>query len=228
MFSGDLRYMLPVMIDEVTGLDLPFLIPNNAAAQRYLASSLLDEARQKVLDYRRIHFLSMNAFRGPERMMAATRPVNALIDLNGMKLAIFPGPTKAGVQLWSALGVTVVDVDWADVPAALRQHQIDGVIAPDLSSLVAAGIPQLAPNIGPVRDHPQIWMLTICEADWQKLTPDQRAMLTKAEQDGHGDLREHGAADGRAGAGGGAEKIRSTGRSCSIHSRRMSGCSARS
>jgi formylglycine-generating enzyme required for sulfatase activity len=183
MFSGDLRYMLPLMIDEVTGLDLPFLIPNNAAAQRYLASSLLDEARRKVLDYRRIRFLSMSAFRGPERMMAATWPVNVLTDLNGMKLAIFPVPTKAGVQLWSALGVTVVDVDWADVPAALQQHQIDGVIAPDLPSLVAADIPQLAPNIGPARDHPQIWMLTIYEADWQKLTPDQRAVLTKAAQD---------------------------------------------
>jgi formylglycine-generating enzyme required for sulfatase activity len=183
MFSGDLRFMLPLMIDEVTGLDLPFLIPDNAAAQRYLASPLIEEARQKVLDYRRIRFLSMSAFRGPERMMAATRPVEALGDLNGMKLAIFPGPTKAGVQLWLALGVKVVEVDWADVPAALQQHRIDGVIAPDLPSLVAAGIAQVAPNIGPARDHPQIWMLTINEADWQKLTLDQQAAVTRAAQD---------------------------------------------
>lgn len=180
LFSGDMRILLPLMIDEVTGLDLPFLVPSNAAARQYLASPLLDEAREKVLSYRRIRFLETDAFRGPERMLAVTRPVTSLDELRSLRLAIFPGPTKAGVQLWQDLGVTVADTEWQDVPLALKEHRIDGVIAPDLTSLVAARIPGVAPHIGSAHDHPQIWQIAIFEGDWQKLDPSQQAVLGKA------------------------------------------------
>ncbi len=180
LFSGDLRFMLPVIIDEVTGLDLPFLLPGNAAARPYLASPLFSEGRDKVILYRHIRILETDAFRGPERMMAAARKVTSLDDLRGLRLAIFPGPTKAGVQLWRALGVSVVDTAWSDARAALDHHQIDGVIAPDLGSLIAARIPRAAPFIGPSHDHPQIWQIAIFDGVWRKLDASQQAAFTKA------------------------------------------------
>ena len=180
LFSGDLRYMLPVIIDEVTGLDLPFLVPSNAAARNYLASPLFNEGREKVILYRHIRILETDAFRGPERMMAVTRKVTSLEDLRGLRLAVFPGPTKAGVQLWRALGVTVLDTAWPDVRSALDRHLIDGVIAPDLGSLIAARIPRVAPFIGPSHDHPQIWQIAIFDGAWRKLDASQQAAVAKA------------------------------------------------
>jgi TRAP-type C4-dicarboxylate transport system substrate-binding protein len=106
LLSGDLRVFLPLMIDEVTGLDLLFMIPDNGAARRYLATAMFDEARGKVVDSRRIRFLELSAFRGPERMLASVRAVASIEDLRGMKLAIFRAPTKAGGELWEATSPT--------------------------------------------------------------------------------------------------------------------------
>ncbi len=183
LLSGDLRFYLPLMIDEISGLDLPFMVPNNVSARRYIASPLFNEGRDKVLNLRGVRFLAMEAFRGPHRMLASVRPIGGIGDLNGMKLAVFPGPTKSGIQLWSALGVTIVDLPATEVAEALRQHRLDGVISPNLATLMKYGVPDAAPYIGPARDHPQVWQLSINEALWQKLDAAQQAALSKAAAD---------------------------------------------
>ena len=180
LFSSDFRVMVPVIIDEVTGLDLPFLVPSNAAAMKYMHSALMAEGFDKVLTARRIRYLTADAVRGPERMLAATRPINSVDDLRGMKLAVFPAPTKPGVQLWQALGVTIVDIAWPEVKAALSQHRIDGVIAADLPTLMTAQIPSVAPYIGPSHDHPQFWQISMFDGALQKLDASQQAALRTA------------------------------------------------
>lgn len=183
LFSGDLRFYLPLMIDEIGGLDLPFMVPSNVSARRYIASPLFNEGRDKVLNLRGVRFLAMEAFRGPHRMLAAVRPIGGIDDLNGMRLAVFPGPTKSGIQLWAALGVAIVDLPWADIAEALRQHRLDGVISPDLATLLKYGVPAAAPYIGPARDHPQVWQLSINDALWGKLDAAQQAVLSQAATD---------------------------------------------
>lgn len=183
LFSSDLRFYLPLLIDEISGLDLPFMVPSNKAARSYLASSLFKDGRDKVLNLRGVRFLELDAFHGPHRMMASLRPISAVDDLKGLKLAIFPGPTKAGIQLWTALGVTVTDVSWADVPAALGQGRLDGVISPDLSSLITYGVLKMAPYVGSVHDHPQVWQVSINEAAWKKLDSGEAAAVSKAAVD---------------------------------------------
>ncbi len=180
LFSSDFRSMVPIIIDEVTGLDLPFLVPSNEAAMKYVHSALMAEGFDKVLTARRIRYLTADGVRGPQRMLASTKPLNAVDDLRGLKLAVFPAPTKPGVQLWQWLGVTIVDIAWADVKNAVTQHKIDAVIAPDLPSLIAAQIPSLAPYIGPSHDHPQFWQISIFDGSLQKLDAAQQEALRKA------------------------------------------------
>lgn len=180
ILAGDMGYFLPLMIDEVTGLGLPFLVPDTAATRRYLESQLFQDARQKLLDYRHIRFLETDAFRGAARGMATTRPVASLDALHGLRLAVFPSPSKGGVAVWAALGVTVLPVNWPDAAAALRAHRIDGVVAPDRAALAGAGLLRLAHFTGPVQDHPQLWPIAINDVAWQKLSPPQQQVLARA------------------------------------------------
>jgi TRAP-type C4-dicarboxylate transport system substrate-binding protein len=181
MFSGAVIDYLPLMIDEVSGLDTPFLIPGEDPARRYLRSPLLDEAREKVLHSRRIRFLEMTAIRSPFHLIAARRPISSAADLQGLRITFTKPLTKTAIRLWSALGaIYVPPMPTAELKAALKSGRIDAIIVSDVESLSRENLVTAAPNLIGVDDCPQIWQISINEPLWQSLTLDEQAALATA------------------------------------------------
>jgi TRAP-type C4-dicarboxylate transport system substrate-binding protein len=184
MFSSNLTDYLPLMIDEVSGLATPFLLPGEAPTRKYLASKLLDEARDKVLVSRHIRYLEMSAMREPSHVIAARRPIAAPGDLAGLKLTSTTPLTKGAVRLWEALGANYVPTaPGADLGAAFKSGQVDALIAPDLQYVTSGALARAAPYVVGVDDCPQIWQISINDALWKGLSEDEQAALLQAAKD---------------------------------------------
>jgi TRAP-type C4-dicarboxylate transport system substrate-binding protein len=181
LYSGNLTDYLPLMIDEMTGLQTPFLIPGMTPTGRYLASPLLDEAREKVLHSRHIRFLEMTAIRNPFHVIAAKREIATPADLVGLKLVSDRPLTKTAARVWQALGVQYIAPSSIDIKTALESGQADAVLFTNLDA-VSQGVASIAPHLAGVDDCPQLWQISINEGIWQQLDDSQRTALQAAAQ----------------------------------------------
>jgi TRAP-type C4-dicarboxylate transport system substrate-binding protein len=184
MLSGNLTDYLPLMIDEMSGLATPFLIPGVGPARAYLASPLLDEAREKVLHSRRIRFLEMSAIRQPFDVIASRRPIGGAEALKGLRMTSITPMTKSAARLWQALGVVYVPpMSAAEMKTALGAGRLDAVIVPDVAIISRDGLGRLAPYLTGVDDCPKVWEISINEPLWGQLSaPDQAALRSVAEE----------------------------------------------
>lgn len=180
-FSGNLDDYLPLMIDEVSGLETPFLLPGINAARRYLASPLLNTARTKVLHSRHIRFLEMTALRTPFHIIVSRRPISSAADLSGLRLTSSKPLTKSAATLWQALGVTYLPALSSTAARMLASGKADAAIFPDLDAVIESHVQAVAPHLVGIDDCPQIWQLSLNESVWRKLDPaEQRALLAAA------------------------------------------------
>jgi TRAP-type C4-dicarboxylate transport system substrate-binding protein len=183
LFSSNFELYLPLVIDEVSGFELPFMIPSNDVATRYIASPYMEEGRDRDLNLRHIRFLELDAYRGPSRLIASTVPIKSLEALRGLRLAIIPTPSKPDIKVWQGLGVSIVEVKRQEIASAFERHAIDAIIVGSPDELMSANILKLAPYAGPIYDRPQVWQISINEAAWQKLTPAQQDIVGKAAEE---------------------------------------------
>jgi TRAP-type C4-dicarboxylate transport system substrate-binding protein len=184
MFSGNLTDYLPLMIDEVSGLATPFLISGIGPTNRYIASPLLDEAREKVLHNRHIRFLEMTALRQPSHVIASKRTLKTAMDLVGLKFVSDRPLTKTAARIWKTLGATYVAFSGLDMKTALASGQADAVMVADLDAIADNKLQSIAPYLVGIEDTPQIWQISINEAVWQRLDENEREALHAAAQKG--------------------------------------------
>lgn len=182
LYSGNLTDYLPLMIDEMTGLQTPFLIPGAGPALRYLASPLLDEARSKVLHSRHIRFLEMTAIRTPFHVIASKRAIVTPADLVGLKLVSDRPLTKTAARVWQALGVRYIAPANVDIKTALASGQADAALFTSLDEVARQGVASIAPHLAGVNDCPQLWEISINERAWQRLDDTQRTAVQAAAQ----------------------------------------------
>ena len=180
MFSGNLTDYLPLMIDEVSGLATPFLISGIGPTNRYMASPLLDEAREKVLHNRHIRFLEMTALREPSHVIASKRALNTPADLIGLKIVSDRPITKTAARLWETLGATYIASSNSEMKTALESGRADAVIVTNLDAIADEKLQAIAPHLVGVEDTPQIWQISINEAVWQGLDENEREALHAA------------------------------------------------
>jgi formylglycine-generating enzyme required for sulfatase activity len=183
LFSCNFEIFLPLLVDEVSGFELPFMVPGNDVARRYIASPFMEEGRARDLTLRHIRFLELDAYRGPSRVIASNVPITSLGALHGLRLAIFPAPSKPDMKVWQGLGASLVELDKQEVALAFKQHKIDAVIMPGPADLASSEVLRTAPYIGPIQDRPQLWQISIHEAVWQKLTPAEQDIVAKAAEE---------------------------------------------
>jgi TRAP-type C4-dicarboxylate transport system substrate-binding protein len=179
LYSGNLIDYLPLMIDEMTGLQTPFLIPGITPTSHYLASPLLDEAREKVLHSRHVRFLEMTAIRSPFHVIATKREIATPADLAGLKLVSDRPLTKTAARVWQALGVQYIAPSDVDIKTALESGQADAVLFTDLDAVTHA-VASIAPHLAGVDDCPQLWQISINEGVWQHFDDSQRTAVQAA------------------------------------------------
>lgn len=180
LFACDFEIFLPLLVDEVGGLELPFMVPGNEVAARYMETPYFDEGKARDLHLRHIRFLELDAYRAPSRTIASVVPLTSLEAFKGLRLAVFPAPTKPDMKVWQGLGATLVEVEKSDLAAAFGRHELDAVIMGSPAELIAAKVTRLAPHVGPIQDRPQLWQISIHEGAWQKLTPVQQSVFLQA------------------------------------------------
>lgn len=137
------------------------------------AGALLgQEAEQKL----HTHVLGPWLDLGYQNWFSATKPLNSLADLKGMKIRNSGG---AG-QAWRArfLGAIPNTTAWPQVPLSLSQGVFDGFVSSDESVVSAqlwdAGVKYV------LEDHQFVAMYVpmVSVSFWQKLTPELRKMMT--------------------------------------------------
>jgi TRAP-type C4-dicarboxylate transport system substrate-binding protein len=179
LYAGNLTDYLPLMIDEMTGLQTPFLIPGITPTSRYLASPLLDEAREKVLHSRHVRFLEMTAIRSPFHVIAAKREIATPADLVGLKLVSDRPLTKTAARVWQALGVQYIALSDIDIKTALESGHADAALLTDLDA-VNQDVAFIAPHLAGVDDCPQLWQISVNEGVWQHFDDSQRTAVQAA------------------------------------------------
>ena len=137
------------------------------------AGTLLGQEAEKKLH---THVLGPWLDLGYQNWFSATKPLNSLADLKGMKIRNSGG---AG-QAWRArfLGAIPNTTAWPQVPLALSQGVFDGFVSSDESVVSAqlwdAGVKYV------LEDHQFVAMYVplVSEIFWKKLSPDLQKMMT--------------------------------------------------
>ena len=181
IYAGNLVDYLPLMIDEVNGLTVPFLLSGRTAVDQYLASSLLDEAREKVLSSRRIIFLEMTALREPYHFLVSRKPIRDASDLKGMNFASVQPLSKIAARVWSSAGAHYVAGE-VQIQDRLKSGTLDAALFPDLRSAMASGVLKSARYIAGIDDCPQIWQISVNQGAWNRLSADQQKIVSHAAQ----------------------------------------------
>jgi TRAP-type C4-dicarboxylate transport system substrate-binding protein len=186
IYAGNLVDYLPLMIDEVNGLTVPFLLSGRAGVDQYIASPLLNEARDKVLTSRRIIFLEMTALREPYHILVSGKPIRDASDLKGLNFASVQPVSKIAARVWAAAGAHYLPEEASKMQAALKSGDIDAALFPDLRSAMASGALKSARYVAGIDDCPQIWQISINQTAWNGLSAEQQKIVSQAAQNsGH-------------------------------------------
>lgn len=110
----------------------------------------------------------------------SNKPIAKLADLKGVKMWQWEGDPVAEA-MYSAMGVTPVQLSIADVLTSLQTGMIEGVYAPPMGAVAL----QWASKVKYITDLPivnSIGALVVAKSEFNKLTPDQQKALREVGQ----------------------------------------------
>lgn len=118
--------------------------------------------------------------RGSFRVLAATKPINSLRDLKGLKVRQYKN--NLVINAWTYLGAEVRVLPWSDVYDALNRGIVQAVTSP-AESVESMRFYEVAPYIVRTDEYPQAvaWMMNA--QAWEKLTPDEQKAVLRAHKE---------------------------------------------
>jgi TRAP-type C4-dicarboxylate transport system substrate-binding protein len=178
LYSGAMEYYQPVVPMEIGLMSIPSLLKDHAHMRRYLTSPAFEQARAKLLE-RGIRFISteFNADRGPYRVFVSTKPVNALADLDGMRIRMFPN--EIAIKAWRHLGTVPTVMPHTETYLALRQGVVQGAPYP-IAIIWPVKFTEVAKYVFRTDEFPQTWPITVSERIWRSLPPAQQELLVRS------------------------------------------------
>ena len=169
-FSKDLRIQ-----------NTPFTFTGRDHLKRWLLSDAFETIQNEIVNNGGQRYLVADTiwWRGPYRVLMATKPVTNLKEMSGIKLRL-PG-LETMTRFWGkeGLGANTVNIPWGDVYLALRQGAADAVTSP-FDLVVSMKFVEVAPHIMITDEFPQIIGLAINEKKWQSLSDPQRGAIMSA------------------------------------------------
>ncbi|AOV95900.1 hypothetical protein A9798_02315 [Edwardsiella hoshinae] len=125
-------------------------------------------------------FFSMAAYVAGTRSFYAKKPITSPADLKGMKIRVQASPTT--IKMIELMGGSPTPISFGEVYTAMQQGVVDGA-ENNVPSWVQTRHIEIA-NVLSEDEHASIPdYLVIATKTWQKLTPEQQAILTKAARD---------------------------------------------
>ncbi len=159
----------------------PFVFDGADHLKRWAESDYFDGVQQDLIKNgnQRLIFSDELWWRGPFRVLMASRPILTLDDISKMKLRL--PAIEAMTRYWGrdGLGANVVNIAWNDVYLALRQGAADAVTSP-FDLVVSMRFVEVAPHIMLIDEFRQIIVVGLNEEKWQAMTPEQQQAFQDA------------------------------------------------
>jgi tripartite ATP-independent transporter DctP family solute receptor len=183
-------------------LDLPYLVPDSAAAFRLLDGPVAQAelvAPAARAGFRIVHFWEVTF-----RNIYTRRPVAALADLNGLKIRVIPNPSF--IALFRALGAAPTPMAFGEIYTALQQGVIDGA-ENDNVTYQSSRHAEVARNLAITNHMMLVNTFVMSERQHARLSADERGWIAAASLEGRAAVtaeregRESGALAAIAAAG---------------------------
>jgi len=159
-------------------LSVFYVFDNDEHFNKFFQSSIFANI-QKQLEENNIKWINQkfNWVTGPYRVLATTKPVEKLEDLQGMKLRM---PEVETLQRsWKHLGAVPVTISWGETYLALKQNIVAGLEAP-VSIIRPNKFPEVTKYITEVRTFPQRMGLAMNLQKLNSLPADLQTVLFNA------------------------------------------------
>ena len=113
---------------------------------------------------------------GSRNMSNAKGPVEALDDIQGIKMRVPPSPMMS--KTWEALGTLPVSVAWGELYAAVQTGVAEGLES-SIAGYTGSKLYEVAPFLALTGHEVQANHISVGDVTWNKLGEEQRAMLSE-------------------------------------------------
>ncbi|WP_270934965.1 TRAP transporter substrate-binding protein [Falsiroseomonas oryzae] len=156
-------------------LDLPYLVPDSAAAFRLLDGPVAETElvnRAAGSGFRVVNFWEVTF-----RNIYTRRPVNQMADLRGLKIRVIPNPSF--IALFRALGAAPTPMAFGEIYTALQQGVIDGAENDNVTYLSSRHA-EVARNLAITNHMMLVNTFVMSERQFTRLSADQRGWIREA------------------------------------------------
>ena len=184
-------------------LDLPYLVPDEAAAFRLLDGPVAEEElvrRAASSGFRVVNFWEVT-FRN---IYTRAKAINAVADLRGLKVRVIPNPSF--IALFRGLGAAPTPMAFGEVYTALQQGVLDGAENDNVTFLSSRHL-EVARNLAITNHMMLVNTFVMSERGWGRLPEEMRGVMRRASLEGRRAVTE----DRRTRDGGAMEAIRAAG-----------------
>lgn len=159
-------------------VDLPFIFPDNAAAERVLdgpvGRQLLDMLPSKGIDG-----LAFGTW-GWRNIDTVNRKLPTPAETKGLKIRVPPGPVYTAT--WRALGASPIAIDLTEVFLALSQHTIDAVDIP-LIALPSTKLYEVVNTVNATNHQYNVGVLMVGKRKFDSLAPAHQEAIRAASRE---------------------------------------------
>lgn len=170
-----------------------FTFRDRAHLTNFLSSPIFDELAQQAIDKMGVRILTAAA--DQPRIVYSRTPIESVDDLQGLKMRV-PG-IKAYLELWAAEGAIPTQIAWAEAFLALQTGGVDAAEA-DASGAFSQKFHIAAPYITRTDHLVSAATLSINEAKWQSISPEDQAFIQAAADEALAWMSEEALKDSEA------------------------------
>ncbi|MGE0798050.1 MAG: TRAP transporter substrate-binding protein [Lautropia sp.] len=154
--------------------ELPFVMSNAEATSRAYWEYVQTHAKDEFKD---VHLIAVNVH-GPGLFHSASKPINSMADLKGMKVR---GPTRQVTKLLATLGATPVGMPLPGIPDALSKGVIDAAVIPweVVPSVKVNELAKFHSEFDPKQPalYTTTFVMTMNKAKYDSLPPDLKKVI---------------------------------------------------
>lgn len=161
---------------KTTILDMPFLLKDEASAQKLLDSDLITDVLVELSETTGAVHLGWGSG-GFRNVFNNIRPIKLPSDLNGVKLRV--PETTIFVDTFAALGANVTPMTYSETYTGIQQKTIDGIEVP-IGNGYTVGFYEVCKYLSMTKHFYNALSISISKTLYDGMTPELQTVLTDA------------------------------------------------
>lgn len=177
-FYGDVLGWYANWVKDFAILNWGFTFDSNDHVQKFLESDVYDALAEQLREEQGLRILA--AAPTQPRILFAKEPVHSPDDMERRKMRV--PEIRTYLLLWETLGAQPSRVAWAEIFLGLRTGTIEAAEGP-VSAAYAQKLHQAAPNVMRTDHLVSTYHITMNDAAYQELTPEQQDLVTEVARE---------------------------------------------